>query len=138
MISTWAIASTLGVTNCTCRQRDRSVTGKTLTLGTKTYSRGLGVHSRSELTFEVPEGFDLFVATVGIDASAGGKGDCQFELLDGNRSLWRQRIKGSDAQQAVRVELKGVKQLTLLVDPGADFDLGDHADWCDARFLKSK
>lgn len=119
-------------------QRDRSVTGKTLTLGTKAFSRGLGVHSRSELTYEVPDGFDLFVATVGIDASAGGKGDCQFELLDGNRSLWQLRIKGSDSGQSVSVELKGVKQLTLLVDPGSDFDLGDHADWCDARFLKSK
>jgi hypothetical protein len=119
-------------------QRDRSVTGKTLTLGTKAFSRGLGVHSRSELTYEVPDGFDLFVVTVGIDASAGGKGDCQFELLDGNRSLWQQRIKGSDPGQSVSVELKGVKQLTLLVDPGSDFDLGDHADWCDARFLKSK
>lgn len=119
-------------------QRDRSVTGKTLTLGARAFARGLGVHSRSELTFEVPEGFDLFVATVGIDSGAGGKGDCEFELLDGNRSIWQKRIKGGDAPEAVRVELKGVKQLTLLVSPGADFDLGDHADWCDARFLKSK
>jgi hypothetical protein len=119
-------------------QRDRSVTGKTLTLGTRTFARGIGVHAKSELTFDVPEGFDLFVATVGIDAGAMGKGDCDFELLDGNRSLWQQRIKGSEAPQAVRVELKGVKRLTLLVNPGADFDLGDHADWCDARFLKSK
>jgi hypothetical protein len=119
-------------------QRDRSVTGKTLTLGQRTFSRGLGVHAKSELTFDVPEDFDLFVATVGIDAGAMGKGDCDLQLLDGNRSLWQHRIKGSDAPLAVRVELRGVKRLTLLVHPGADFDLGDHADWCDARFLKSK
>lgn len=119
-------------------QRDRSVTGKTLTLGMRTFARGLGVHAKSELTFDVPEGFDLLVATVGIDAGAGGKGDCEFEIAGGERTLWQQRIKSSDEPQAVRVELEGMKRITLRVNPGADFDLGDHADWCDARFLKSK
>jgi len=119
-------------------QRDRSVSGKTLTLGNRSFARGLGVHAKSELTFEVPDGFDLFVVTVGIDAAAQGKGDCDFEVLGDNAKLWSQRIKGTDAPQAVRLELKGAKRLTLRVNTGADFDLGDHADWCDARFLKSK
>ena len=119
-------------------QRDRSVSGRTLTLGNRVYPRGIGVHAKSELEFEVPAGFDLFVATVGIDASVQGKGDCEFEVLGNNRSLWSQRIKGTDAPQPIRVELKGVKRLVLRVNAGADFDLGDHANWCDARFLKSK
>ena len=88
--------------------------------------------------FEVPEGFDLFAAVVGIDAAAGSKGDCEMEILAGDRSLWKSRIKGPDQPQEVKVELGGVKQITLRVEPGADFDFGDHADWCDARFLKSK
>lgn len=119
-------------------QRDRSVTGKALTLGNRAYSRGIGVHAKSDLVFEVPAGFDLFVATAGIDAGAQGKGDCELEVLGDNRSLWSQRIKGIDAPQPIRVELQGIKRLTLRVNAGADFDLGDHADWCDARFLKSK
>jgi len=119
-------------------QKDRSVSGKTLTLAGQAFPRGLGVHARSELVFDVPEGFDVLAATVGIDASTGGRGDCDFAVLGDDRPLWSQRIKGSDAPQSVRVELRGVKKVTLRVEPGADFDFGDHADWCDARFLKSK
>jgi hypothetical protein len=117
-------------------QRNRSVSGKTLTLGGRTYSRGIGVHSRSELVYEVPEGFDSFVAVVGIDAAAGGRGDCEVQLLGDGRSLWSQRVKGSEEPHNVQVPLGGAKRLTLLVEPGADFDLGDHLNWADARFLK--
>lgn len=117
-------------------QRDRSVAGKTLTLGGKTFSRGLGVHAKSELVYELPDGFDTFVATVGIDAETQGRGDCEVAVLGDDRPLWKQRVKGNDAPQQVQVSLRGVKRLTLQVLPGADFDLGDHVDWCDARLLK--
>jgi hypothetical protein len=117
-------------------QRDRSVGGKTLTVGGKTFTRGIGVHAQSELTYEVPDGFDTFVATVGIDAETQGRGDCEVAVLGDDRALWNQRIKATEAPQQVQVSLRGVKRLTLRVLPGADFDLGDHLDWCDARLLK--
>jgi hypothetical protein len=119
-------------------QRNRSVSGKPLTLGNQTFASGLGVHARSELEFEVPAGFDLFVATVGIDAAAQGKGDCEFTVVGDGKSLWSQRVRATDAPLPIRIEIKGIKRLTLRVDPGVDFDLGDHGDWCDARLLKSK
>jgi hypothetical protein len=28
--------------------------------------------------------------------------------------------------------------VTLLVEPGEGLDLADHADWCDARFIKNR
>jgi hypothetical protein len=28
--------------------------------------------------------------------------------------------------------------VTLVVEPGEGLDLGDHANWCDARFIKNK
>jgi hypothetical protein len=117
-------------------RRDRSVSGKPLVLGDITYARGLGVHASSELVFDVPEGFDTFVALVGIDAATQRRGDCEVQVLGDDHSLWSQRIKGTDAAQTVNVDLRGSKQITLRVQAGADFDLADHLNWCNARLLK--
>jgi hypothetical protein len=119
-------------------QRDKSVAGKPLTLGKQEFARGIGVHARSELTFAVPEGFDLFLATVGIDASTQGRGDCIVKVLLDGEEAFAQRLKGTDSPVQIKIELKKAKQLTLVVEPGADLDFADHLNWCDARWLKSK
>jgi alpha-galactosidase len=119
-------------------QRDKSVMGKPLTLGSRVFEKGIGVHSRSSLAFDVDEGFDVLAATIGIDAETGGKGDCVFTVLGDGRPLFTQQMKGDSPAQDISVPLGGARQLTLLVEPGADLDLADHADWCDARLIKSK
>ncbi len=119
-------------------QRDRSITGKPLTLGTRTFEKGIGLQSHSELTFDAPEEFDVLSATIGIDADAAGKGDCQFEVhVDGVR-LFSERVRGSDPPRDIQVPVTRAKQITLVVLPGADLDLADHADWADVRLLKNK
>ena len=119
-------------------QRDKSVLGKPLTLGTRAFEKGIGVHSRSSLTFDVDDRYDLLAATIGIDAETGGKGDCVFTVLGDGQPLYSQRVKGDEPARDISVPLGGVKQLTLLVEPGADLDLADHANWCDVRVIKSK
>jgi hypothetical protein len=119
-------------------QRDKSVLGKPLTLGTRVFEKGIGVHSRSSLSFDVDDRYDVLAATIGIDAETDGKGDCIFTVLGDGQPLFTQQMKGSDAARDISIPLGGVKQLTLLVEPGADLDLADHADWCDVRVIKSK
>lgn len=119
-------------------QRDRSITGKPLTLGSRTFEKGLGLQSHTELTFEVPEEFDLLAATIGIDASANGKGDCQFEVLVDGQRLFSERVRSSDSPRDIQVPVSRAKTITLVVLPGADLDLADHADWADVRLLKNK
>lgn len=127
-------------------QRDRSVTGKPLTLGTRTFEKGIGLQSHSELTFDVPDEFDVLTATIGIDADALGKGDCQFEVLVDGQRLFSERVRGSDPPRDIQVpisrasagSLARARQITLVVLPGADLDLADHADWADVRLLKNK
>ncbi|MCK6483713.1 MAG: NPCBM/NEW2 domain-containing protein [Phycisphaerae bacterium] len=118
-------------------RRDRSVTGGTLRIGRRTLARGLGVHSRSRLTFDVPEGFDALAAVIGIDAAAGGRGDVVFCVLDGERVLFDSGpVRAADAPREIVVELVGARRVTLLVDFGDGLDVGDHADWGEARFLR--
>jgi hypothetical protein len=119
-------------------QRDKSVLGKPLTLGSRTFDKGIGVHSRSSLTFDAEGKYDVLAATIGIDAETGGKGDCVFTVLGDGQPILTKQMKGSDAAQDISVPIAGVQQVILLVEPGADLDLADHADWCDVRLIKNK
>lgn len=119
-------------------QRDKSVTGKPLTLGGKTFDKGIGLQSQAELTFEIPGEYDVLAATIGIDADAASKGDCIFEVhVDGQR-LFSERVRGTDPPQEINIPVARGKQVSLVVLPGVDLDLADHADWADVRLLKNK
>ncbi len=117
-------------------QRDASVQGRPLTLAQRQFAKGIGVHANSQLTFDADEQYDELLAVVGIDSETDQRGDCVFEVLGDGASLWTQRVKGNDPPRPVRVDISGVRRVTLAVHAGADLDLADHADWCDVRFIK--
>ena len=119
-------------------QRDKNVLGRPLKIGDRQFEKGIGVHARSSLTFAADGNYDVLAAIVGIDAATGGKGDCNFTVLADGQPLWTRRVKGTDPPHEVRVDLKRASQVTLLVEPGADLDLADHANWCDVRFIKNR
>jgi hypothetical protein len=119
-------------------QRDRSVMGRTLTLAGRTFAKGIGVHAMSRLTFDTGEGYDELAAVIGIDAETGGKGDCIFTVLADGEVLYSRRMKGTDPPQELKLDIRGKKQVTLLVEAGAGLDLADHADWCDVRFIRKR
>jgi hypothetical protein len=119
-------------------RNDKSVFGKPLMLGSRTYEKGLGVHARSSLTFAADKKWDQLAATIGLDASANGKGDCVFVVLADGQSLMTQRMKGNDPPAEIQIPITGRQYVTLLVEPGEGLDLADHADWCDVRFIKNK
>lgn len=124
-------------------QRDRSIELNPLTLfaesGTveKVFSKGLGTHSGCRLVFENKDQFNRFAATIGIDAETNRNGDCLFVVLGDGRELLSERVKGTDDARDISVDITGVQEVTLQVLPGENLDLADHADWCDARFLKA-
>ncbi len=117
-------------------QADLSVRGRPLTLGTRTFAKGIGMQARSRLAFGIDGRFDLLCATIGIDAGTGGHGDCVFVVLGDGQQRFRKRVKGTDPPCDLRVDVRGVTELVLLVEPGEDLDLGDHADWCDACLIR--
>jgi len=118
-------------------QKDRSVQNRTLTLGTRTFEKGIGCHAECRLTFAADGKWDVLAAVIGIDAETMGKGDCIFSVLADGEVVFTRRVKGTDAPQELLVEIPRAKKVTLLVEPGAGLDLGDHADWCDVRFIKN-
>lgn len=119
-------------------RRDRSVTNTALSIDGRAFDRGLGMHARTELEYELEPGFESFVATVGIDDSARPSGSVRFRVLGDGRPLFESDVlTGLDAARDIRVEFKGVKKLTLIADFGDDLDLADHANWGGARLIRS-
>ena len=117
-------------------RRDRNVVGGPLTLGKTVYEKGLGVHARCRLTYDLDGRYDVFAAVIGLDATASGRGDCVFVVEADGKELMRKRMRGDDRSVPVRLKLAKAQRLTLLVDWGEDLDLADRANWCDARVLK--
>jgi hypothetical protein len=119
-------------------RRDRSVAGGFLKLRGAEFGKGLGVHSRSTVTYQLGGKYKRLQATIGVDDAANGKGSAVFEvLLDGKVAYRSDLLTGaSPAVPIPAVDLTGVKSLSLLVDYGTNGDILDHADWCDAVLVK--
>ena len=123
-------------------QRDLSVAGNILQLKfatsgkTVSFAKGLGAKPYSSLIFENNNNFDHFRAIAGIDLETAGRGDCEMIVRGDGIQLWAKRIRGSDDPESIVVDISGMKKIALIVLPGESFDLGDHADWADARFTK--
>ncbi|HTI51950.1 MAG TPA: NPCBM/NEW2 domain-containing protein [Planctomycetaceae bacterium] len=119
-------------------RRDRNVQGGRLALRGAEYPKGLGLHSRCEISYRLDGAYRTFQATVGIDDDTQGKGSALFEVLVDGKSAYKSGdLTGSVAAVTLeRIDLTGAKTLTLRVDFGAMADVQDHADWCDAVLVK--
>ncbi len=120
-------------------QRDRSVAGQPLRLGGREFPKGLGMHSRSTVTYDLAEKYRAFQAVVGLDDTTAGAGTavCVVEV-DGRRVFEETELS---RQKGVRrlpvIDVRGAKRLTLVVDFGELGDSQDHVDWGDAVLLRT-
>lgn len=119
-------------------QRDKNVARKTLTLGERKFDRGIGTHAYSKLVFDLAGNYDAFHAIIGIDAAAERHGDCIFVVVADGQELARERMTGTTEPKELKLDIVGVKQLALIVEPGEELDLADLANWADARVIKQK
>jgi hypothetical protein len=107
-------------------------------VGSQIFEKGLGVHAYSAVTYEAGGRWDVLAATIGLDPASGNKGDCVFKVVADGETLFSERMRAADAGRDLRVAISGRQQVTLIVEPGEGLDLGDHANWCEARFIKNR
>lgn len=100
------------------------------------FNKGLGTQAFTQLDFANVGEFATLRATVGIDAETLGRGDCQMVVRGDGIELWSRQVRGSDEPHEINLKIDGISTISLVVYPGADFDLADHADWGNARFAK--
>lgn len=119
-------------------RRDRNCKGDVISLGGNHYTWGVGVHADSELTYEIGGRFKQFTAKVGIDDKVGDQGSVVFAVLGDGKPLARTPVvRGSEeAPRELSASVAGVKKLTLKVTSAGDMDLGDCANWADAKLIR--
>jgi len=115
--------------------RDRNLRGGPLAAGDELYAKGIAMHSAARLSYRVPAGFTRFRATVAIDGHCGARGSVVCRVyVDEDLRYTSPMVRGGDAPLAVDVDLRDGSSVSLLVAFGDRGDVGDHADWLDARF----
>ena len=117
-------------------RRDVGFDGLSLKLDGKSYAKGLSLHSRTEVSYRLPGKYRRFKALVGIDDSVRPGGDVQLQIRGDQKLLWEGRVRGSEAARPLDLDIAGVKRIDILVDFGADLDIADVLDLCEARVTK--
>jgi alpha-galactosidase len=117
-------------------QADKAVTGKPLSIGGKSFERGLGTHTDSIVRLDLKRGAERFLAFVGVDDNAGSDhATISFRVIGDGRTLWITRgMKRGIPARKVDIPVKGLKTLILIADSRGDISYG-HADWADAKLL---
>jgi hypothetical protein len=118
-------------------RRDVNLLGEPLRIDGQTYARGIAVHSRCVLTYELGGRYVLFETQVGFDDSARDKGrvDCRV-LADGKELYANPDLRATAPAVPLSLPVARVQRLELIVDFGADEDTGDHVIWANPRLYR--
>jgi hypothetical protein len=122
-------------------ERDKSLgdlaagDGRPLTLNGVRYGKGLGVHSYSDVRFNISNACSAFQADVGIDDEmVGPSGSIVFQVFaDGVKVFDSGLMRPDTATKQVYVSLSGKNELRLVVTDAGDGPGSDHGDWANAR-----
>ncbi|MBS1706153.1 MAG: NPCBM/NEW2 domain-containing protein [Armatimonadetes bacterium] len=111
-------------------QRNKSVDGKPISLGGRTFEKGIGTHAESVFMVRLDGQPFSFKSTVGVEDEVGKQGSVVFVILGDNKVLFRSAvIRGGDQPIDVSLSNRGIKILTLKVEDGGDDINYDHATW---------
>lgn len=111
--------------------------GKGLTLTDGTYAKGIAMHSRSLLHYDIGGKFEFFRARVGMLQPDGKLGRAAVRVLGDGKPLYENPdLRGDQKPVDLGVNLTGVRRLTLEVDYGHGQDVGDQVGWADVKLLR--
>ena len=112
---------------------NKSIEKKPLTLGGKTFEKGVGSHAPSVMYVELDGNAERFYAQIGVDDETGDRGSIQFRIYGEGKKLFDSGVmKGGAPAKIVDLKLQGVRQLILSVTAAGDGNSYDHADYADA------
>jgi hypothetical protein len=118
---------------------NQSLTGGPLMLSDGPCPRGIAVHSRCVLTYDISSGFDRLKTKLGFEQPDGHQGRVLARVLGDDKVLYENPdARGDQPPIDIDVPLTGVKTLVLEIDFGKDQDVGDRVVWANPRLLRGK
>jgi hypothetical protein len=151
------------VENCTEGQdsvqhfhRDKNLDGGAIRIGPSSYSKGLSLHSHTELEYDLKGEYREFSAFLGIEESiGGGDGPTVVKILGDGKELYNGTLKkgqklnptakppGAAAAKKdnemvlpLKLSVVNVLKLRIVVESGDLLDLGKHATLAEAQVSK--
>ncbi len=116
---------------------DRNVLGGPLRVAGVRFERGIGVHSKSVLTYELDGTYKEFVTSFGMDDDSGrGASVNAIVLVDGRQRFERNDVVPGVLHGPVRVDVAEAHRLELVVDFGLNGDIQDRFDWVEPGLVK--
>jgi hypothetical protein len=117
-------------------KRDRGLEAQDLLVAGQRYTKGLSLHSRSEVAYRLDGQYRRFQAVVGIDDRAAGLGAVRLVIRGDDRVLWEGEIAGAEEPEMLNLATDDVRVLSILVDFGAGHETADHLNLCDAKLIR--
>jgi len=116
--------------------KDQSITGVELKIKDKVYAHGIGTQAPSEIVLALDGKVSRFSCLAGVDVQAGNVGSLSFLVMADDKKLYASPVMTmNDAPVPISVDVRGAKELRLIVDPNGANDW-DQADWVDLKFQK--
>lgn len=119
---------------------DRSVKGNPLRLktplGEEVFGKGLGLHPKTTLTYDLGGKYRRFDATVGLDATTGQRGAVDVTVLVDGKPTKLDGLTFAGGVKAVSLDVSKAKELVIVVDYGTGGDVQDDVTFADARLVE--
>ncbi len=118
-------------------RKDLNLAGEPLKMNGRTYDRGLAVHSRTALTYELNGQYATFETLVGFDESSRGMGRVDCRVFADDKELYANPdLRAEVPPVKLVLPVAGAARLKLVVDFGPDQDTGDRVIWANARVFR--
>ncbi len=120
---------------------DASASGRPMRLAGDWHDRGVGMHTQSLAAYKLDGKFAWFEAAVGMDDAGSPRSRAKAALLiDGKRHDLNagKEMRVGDPTIDVRLDVRGAKELVLVVEFGSFGDVRADVDWGSARLLKAE
>ncbi|HUO10650.1 MAG TPA: NPCBM/NEW2 domain-containing protein [Phycisphaerae bacterium] len=124
-------------------QINRNVLGGPLVVGRTTYPRGIGVHTRSFLAYDLDGSFDTLKLQVGMDDSAAPRGEADVSIVLDGKTIWHQHLTCGAASgilsEPLSLPVAGGKHLEFHAEPAqgsGNLDVLGRVDWLNIALVR--
>ena len=101
------------------------------------YEKGIGSHADSNIYYHLNGKFSTLVTDYGIDTEGDVNAKVVFSVLGDDRELFKSKVMGRfDIPKSARVDVKGVRVMTLRISRGQPSIFGAHADWLEPMLMR--
>jgi hypothetical protein len=115
---------------------DRNLENGPIQIEGQVFGKGLAVHAHTELVYNIDGKYAKFEAVLGMDDTVGGAGKPSVHIEADGKELVARNITRKDKRQDLSCDIRGIKQIRIVVSSTGLLDFGDHVDLANARLSK--